>query len=388
MLRSVSKIFVVIIGFSILSLLIISCDKESTSQRPLEASNDYNWTAETFFSHVRPIYADESYFIFPMDHENRDMYLLRLNEKTGDTIFCTQLLKYENGPSISVTKAYLEEEEIHLLLDKSFYKIDIYTGEIKTQYNFPRYLSRSNIEEKNIYTCSFYPDFQSMYYSYFDKDIGEQNIVYSAYNDTDQNSIIGHAPMESGNSLIFPLSQGVSGNFDNVLVKVSDDSVFQEKVDFDTDIIGGPVFDDDDTVYMYMIDKLVAYNKSDLSVKWELNTVSSGAGPYYQTEDKIYLVPSREIQLGDANIIYIINKVNGGYKVVDSPACLTYIERVGDFLYFIGWGEFKEFNMMTEEFEPQKIDEKSREAGYQSYFGVSPNSKIVWDHYGWHCFPL
>ncbi|MEL7223217.1 MAG: hypothetical protein AAGJ93_17965, partial [Bacteroidota bacterium] len=100
-----------------------------------------------------------------------------------------------------------------------------------------------------------------------------------------------------------------------------------------------------------------------------------------------YMVPSRNIESGEANIIYIIDKATGEYRTVDSPACLGHLERVEDYIYFVGWGDFMKFDMINERFIPAHEEEKSR-TGYQPVYGISPNSKILFDDDGWHCYPL
>lgn len=369
-------------GLALIVLSLSCCEKEQKTE-----VQPYLWNINTkVFTGINPVYFNESYFIFPTNYQLGEMYLLRVDERTGDTIYNVQLLGLDDNLSNSNAKAYVDDDELHIILDRNFYKIEIETGQIITRYDFPNFLWKSNVQDQNIYTCS-YSSLEKFYFAYFDKDIGEQHVVYSAELNGNETDIIGHAPIVNGNSLILPLSKVNSNVMENQLIQVGPDTTISVLIDFTDNWVGGPVFDDEVAIYLYMVDKMVAYRKSDLSVLWELETVVSGSGPYHQTEDKIYMGPSREIEVGDANIMYIIDKKTGGYKTVESPACLGHLERVGDFIYYVGWGDFMKFDMISEEFIPAKGNEKSRTA-YQPIWGISPNSKILFDDEGWHCFPL
>lgn len=142
------------------------------------------------------------------------------------------------------------------------------------------------------------------------------------------------------------------------------------------------MFDDESTIYLFMMDQMLAYRKSDLSLKWKMKPEIIAFGPYYQTENKIYFVPTPEVAR-----MFIINKNDGSYKTVDSPAGGGKIKRVGDYLYFVGWGDFKEFDMVTEDFKQKELPPYAN-SGYLPIFGLSPNSKLLWTYYEWECFPM
>ena len=198
--------------------------------------------------------------------------------------------------------------------------------------------------------------------------------------------------MTSGNRFLLPFYEGnFPGTFDNSIVVVSSDTIEKVKIEFNSSTIGEPVFDDEENMYLYMVDKMVAYRKSGLTVLWELETVPGGSGPHLQTEDKIYMVPGREIDSGNGNIIYIIDKRTGEARTVASPASLSPLERVGNYIYYVARGDFMKFDMVNEKFIPEREDEDSQAAlqgGYQPVYGISPNSKILFNEYGWNCFPL
>ena len=386
-LISTSKL---LLGLTLLTIAF-SCHEQQPAPTPTEPL--YRWKLKTrMFTGIQPVYADESYFIFPTNYQTGEMFLLRVDEKTGDTIYNVELLSLDANMSNSNAKAYAENEELHIIMDRNFYKIDIATGNIMARYDFPNFLWRSNIQDDYIYTCSFANSLDSFYFSYFHKDIGEQHHIYGAKISDGFNTIGGRAPVTSVNRFLLPFYEGnYPGTFNNFIVAVSPDTIERVKIDFNGSTIGGPVFDDEENMYLYMVDKMVAYRKSDLTVLWELETVPGGSGPYLQTEDKIYMVPSREIDSGDGNIVYIIDKRTGEAKAVASPASLSDLERVGDYIYFVGWGDFMKFDMVNEEFIPEREDEDSQAAlqgGYQPVYGISPNSKILFNEYGWNCFPL
>jgi hypothetical protein len=181
---------------------------------------------------------------------------------------------------------------------------------------------------------------------------------------------------------VFPFSRGTIGQrpIENYIIwpKPEKDSLIQ--LDWMENSLGGPVFDDESTIYLFMMDQMLAYQKSDLSLKWKMKPENIGAGPYYQTDEKIYFVPTSQIGL-----MFIINKRDGSYKTVDSEACHGHIERIGDYLYFVGGGDLKRFDMITEEFA-QWDEPPHAKSLYRSVFGVSPNSKILW-YQNWECFP-
>lgn len=371
--------------------IAFSCHEQQPEPAPAEPP--YRWKLKTrMFTGIQPVYADESYFIFPTDYQSGEMFLLRVDEKTGDTIYNVQLLGLDDNLSSMNAKAYPENGELHIIMDRNFYKVDMATGQIMTRYDFPNFLWRTNIQDEYIYTCSFANSLDSFYYSYFHKDIGEQRHIYGAKISDGLNRIGGRAPVTSGNRLLLPFYEGnFPGTFDNSIIAVSSDTIEKIKIDFNSSTIGGPVFDDDENMYLYMVDKMVAYRKSDLTVLWELVTVPGGSGPHLQTEDKIYMVPGREINSGNGNIIYIIDKRTGQARTVASPASLSPLERVGDYIYYVGWGDFMKFDMVNEKFIPEREDEDSQAAlqgGYQPVYGISPNSKILFNEYGWNCFPL
>ncbi len=383
MVKQLNLIFKVLFGLYVLTF--ISCsDKDTNILDPEILETKYLWSIDALGSFIQPLHKEDSYFIFPTDFESRELFLLRLEEKSGDTIYSVKLLDFDDAPTFGMTHAYIENTEIHLVLNNSFYKIDLNSGLIKTTYSFPNYLWRSNIEDQFIYTCSFKEEPFGFYYAYFDKNIGEQKVIYEENLEEGQSALIGHAPMVCDDGLAFPLSMATASVAENYLMKVTEDSIIKVEIDFTDNWIGGPVFDDDENIYLYMVDKMIAYKKSDLSVQWELNTVKGGSGPHYQTDEKIYMLQSRTVASG--NIMYIIDKITGDKKVVISPQSYSNIEQVGNYIYFIGSGEFLKFDMITEKFVSER-EEVRPGFGHQPIFGISSNSKIVQDFKGWHCYP-
>lgn len=373
-----------------LALLGIAFSCHEQQPEPAPAEPPYRWKLKTrMFTGIQPVYADESYFIFPTDYQSGEMFLLRVDEKTGNTIYNVQLLGLDDNLSSMNAKAYPENGELHIIMDRNFYKVDMATGQIMTRYDFPNFLWRTNIQDEYIYTCSFANSLDSFYYSYFHKDIGEQHHIYGAKISDGLNRIGGRAPVTSGNRFLLPFYEGVSGsgNFDNSIIVVSSDTTEKIKIDFNSSTIGGPVFDDESNMYLYMIDRMVAYRKSDLRVLWENRSIKGGR--YLQTGDKIYMVPTTNVNSGEGNLIYIIDKRTGVARTVESPACLGHLERVGDYIYYVGWGRFMKFDMINEKFIPEREGESSQPGGrYQPIYGISPNSKILFNEYGWNCFPL
>ncbi len=373
-----------LLGLALITISFSCCEKEQIPEEP-----PYLWSIDTkVFTGINPVYFDESYFIFPTNYQDGEMSLLRVAEKTGDTLYNVQLLGLDDNLSNSNAKAYVDENdnELHIILDRNFYKVDLETGAIKTKYDFPNFFWRSNIQDQFIYTCSF-ATLDSFYFSYFDKDIGELHLIYSDGMESGQTIIGGQAPFAHDDSFYLPYFEGGPNDFDNFIINISQGGIQKVEIDVKNNIIARPTFEDSEYIYMYIVDKMFAYDKESLSLLWELETVPGGSGPYIQTDDKIYMVPSREIELGEANIMYIIDKATGEYKTVESPASYGPMKRNGNYIYYVGWGDFMKFDMINEEFIPAKEDEKSR-FGYQPVWGTSPNSKILFDDDGWHCFPL
>ena len=56
-----------------------------------------------------------------------------------------------------------------------------------------------------------------------------------------------------------PYYEGKFGIFDNYLIEINLDSEKEVKVDFTSDITGGPSIDDDDNIYLCRVDKMVAF---------------------------------------------------------------------------------------------------------------------------------
>lgn len=375
----------------LLAIAFSCCEKDTPPPSPTEPP--YRWKLKTrMFTAMSPVYADESYLIFPTNYQTGQMYLLRVDERTGDTIYNVELLGIDDNLSTLNAQAYADDDELHVIMDRNFYRVDIATGQVKTRYDFPNFLWQgANVQGDYVYTCSYGGQLDSFYYSYFHKDIGVQHRIYGAKISDGLNLIGGHPPVVAGNRLLLTLFEGVqtSNHFDNYIIDVSPDTVRKVKIDFESNTIGGPVFDDENNIYLYMIDRLAAYRKSDLRLLWENRSIDGGC--YLQTEDKIYMVASREVDNGNGNGIFIIDKATGYHKKVSGPACLGHLERVGNYIYFVGWGDFMKFDMINEWFLPEREGEDSQaalEGGYQPRFGISPNSKILFNEYGWKCFPL
>jgi len=383
MYRIIKKNSKLLVGLALFTVFFSCCDKEEPEEQP-----EYNWKIETrVFTGIDPVYADESYFIFPTNYQTGEMDLLRIDEKSGDTLYNLQLFSLDDNLSNSNAKAYTQDDELHILMDRNFYKIDIASGQIKQKYDFPNFFWRSNITEQYVYTASF-AALDSFYFAYFDKSIGEQNIIFGFKPMANQSNLHGIAPMGNPSDLFIGYSRGSNMDMDNSIVRIQGDNTDSITIeDWTKHWIAGPSFEDRKNIYLYAVDKMFAYRKDDFSFLWELETVPGGSGPYVQTEDKIYLIPSRCIESCEANIMYIIDKETGEYKIVDSSASYGPMVINGNFIYYVGGGDFFKFDMTTEKFIPP-IQEEISETAYQPSWGLGANSKILFDEDGWHCYPL
>lgn len=370
-------------GLALFIVFFSSCAKEEPDERP-----SYRWKIETkVFTGIDPVYAEGSYFIFPTNYQKGEMDILRIDEKTGDTIYNLQLISLDDNLSNSNAKAYAQGDELHILMDRNFYKIDIATGQIKEKYDFPNFFWRSNITEQYIYTASF-AALDSFYFAYFDKSVGEQNIIFGSKPKADQQHIHGMAPMGNPMDIYIGYSRGNTMDMDNTVLRIRSNKIDTVTIsNWKEQWIGGPSFEDRNNIYLYAVDKMFAYRKEDFSFLWELETVPGGSGPYVQTDDKIYLIPSRCIDHCDGNIMYIIDKATGEFKIVDSSASYGPMRIDGNFIYYVGGGDFFKFDITTEKFIPVREEEVS-ETAYQPSWGLGANSKILFDEDGWHCYPL
>lgn len=369
-------------GLAFLTLMLSGCEKERVSDIP-----PYLWDIETrVFTGIDPVYGHGSYFIFPTNYQLGEMDVLRVEETTGDTIYNIELFNLEDNRSNSNAKAYVEGDELHVIIDRNFYKIDVHTGEIIVKFDFPNYFWRSNITEQYVYTAS-YAALDSFYFAYFDKSVGEQNVIFGFKPKDNQRYIQGIAPMGNPEDLFIGYSRGYDMDMDNFVLRIRDNERDTVTIsNWRDEWIASPSFEDDSSIYLYAVDKMFAYDKETLSLLWELETVPGGSGPYIQADHKIYLIPSRCKELCDANIMYIIDKATGDFKTVDSPASYGPMHRDGNYIYYVGGGKFMKCDMISEKFIPAPEEEHGR--GYQPSWGIGENSKILFDEDGWHCFPL
>lgn len=371
-----SKVFLtgILVLFS-----LFACNKKPIQQ---EEDDFYQWTTEDVpWTHVPPLYYDESYFILSAEPTERIAVLNRVDEKYGEVIYAIDLGELYHLPNQHGSKMWENNGQIFLIVDRLLYVIEPETGEIIRQHVYQNYLWRSNVEEDCIYTC-FYSALDEFNYAKIDIGTGAMTLLHTEKLDNGDDFIAGHAPVETPHGPVFPLSRGNKGQgvFENSIIwpKPGKDSLIQ--LDWTENSLGGPVFDDESTIYLFMMKQMLAYRKSDMSLKWKMESDDVAAGSYVQTDQKIYLIPSPEIGL-----MFIIDKRDGSFKTLESPACLGNMERIGDHFYFVGWGDFKKFNMVTEEFAQWDFPPFVN-SGYQPFLGVSTNSKMLWNN-GWHCFP-
>jgi len=369
-------------GIAVL-LSLFSCNK--VEQEPVQQEGYYKWRLEDAAqSHLHPLYYDESYFLIPTELEERMVSLTRIDEKYGDTIYTVELGQVVHLPGNASSKMWESNGELFIIIDRLLCVVDIESGALIRRHTYPNFLWESSVGEEYIYTCFFSAD-DEFNYAKIDISTGAMTLLHSEKQGIGDNFISGHAPVETPHGPVFPFSIGNTsqGVYENYIIWPTPEKDSLIQLDWTEKSIGGPVFDDETTIYLFMMDQMLAYRKSDLSLKWKMKPEIIAFGRYYQTEDKIYFVPTPEVAL-----MFIINKSDGSYKTVDSPACRGKIERIGDYLYFVGWGDFKEFNMLTEEFS-QKEGAPYENSGYLSTFGISPNSKLLWTHRNdWKCFPM
>jgi len=364
-------------GIAVL-LSLLTCNKEEPAQK----EDYYQWRIEDATqSHVPPLYFDESYFLITTEIEERMVSLTRIDEKYGDTIYTVELGEVVHLPSVVSSKLWKDNGKLFVIIDRLLCVLEPETGNLIRRHAYQNFLWLSNVEKDYVYT-SFYSAFDEFNYAKIDISTGAMTLLHTEKLDNGQNFIAGHAPLETPHGPVFPFSRGTIGQrpIENYIIwsKPEKDSLIQ--LDWMENSLGGPVFDDESTIYLFMMDQMLAYRKSDLSLKWKMKPENIGAGPYYQTDEKIYFVPRSQIGL-----MFIINKRDGSYKTLDSEACHGHIERIGDYLYFIGGGGLKRFDMITEEFAQWDAPPYAK-SPYQPVFGVSPNSKILW-YNDWECFP-
>lgn len=361
-----------LICFLIIIFLCTSCDKDPTVE-----IQDYRWSKDSELPFSDPVYGQESYFFFTKEASENEMYLIRLDEKTGDTIYNVKIFDIENL-SLGYTKAYTENNELHFIISNRFYKIDMETGTVKTRYDFPHKLQDVNIQEQLIY-FSAYASEGGVYFAYFDKDIGKEQIIYTAQLSGDQPSIRGLAPRVCGNSLVLPLSRGMSNNMQNQLIEINQDTTAMVSVNDSQNWIIN-VISDEENIYLFTVNKMFAYSKLDLSVKWEMPIPNSSIGCLYQTDEKIYSVP-----FTDVNVMNIINKNTGNHETIDGGSCRSDLIRIDDFIYYLGVGEFLKFDVINEQYVESNV--KDSDVSFGSNWAISSNSKVIFNGKVWRCFP-
>jgi outer membrane protein assembly factor BamB len=368
---------------ALFSMLILSCCRD-----PIE--NPYRWEIERWENvYIDPYYENGYYYVFSEDWDTHQSFLTKIKEIDGKVEYS---IPFKIGVDLDLrtsSSTFSEDGRLMLVEGKFIHQFNKSSGQLIATDTFTNFIWNFYWEEEHLSACSFTDGLKSFKYfeivykngHYKERKIHEE--FYDHMNNTQVNG--GTPPVYANGKWIMTYYTAIRNTNEckNYLITEYKGSVRIETVGYDNNKgfgLAGPLVVDDQTMYVYCVDKLFAFDRNTQSVKWSTDII--GPGLIKIIGDHIYVASSLSIEK-----MAIVNKHTGDVEIIDNRSAWSG-QTIGDYLCWTQ-GDFYKFNTKTRKLEKGPLESEAKINGYWEYsIGVSPNSKLVFDLKSWECFPF
>ncbi len=368
---------------AIFAFYTLSCCNEGVPVNP------YRWELAKWEDvYIDPVYENGYYYVFSADLDTKQSSLTKIKEIDGKVMYSVPFKVNVDLDLRRSSSTFKEGGRLMFVEGKYIHQFNMNTGKLIATDTFSNFIWNFQWTKDHLTACSYknllitFKYYEIVYENnhYKEKLIHEE--YYDSMNNGNTNG--GSPPIYSKGKwmMTYFTFLRTTGECKNYLIIKDGENLDKKSIGYDNNkgnVIGGTWLVDDDAMYIYCVDKLFAFDRTNQSIKWSSEVV--GVGLNKIIGDFIY-----GVHASDIHKMSITNRYTGQTSTIDSSPAWSG-QSDGDYLCWT-YGEFQKFNTRTRKFEFVPSTEKSELGGWEYSLGVSPNSKLLFDGRKLVCYPF
>lgn len=369
----------------VLVAFVYSCTKDQKTT-PV-ASNLYTWEILdiTDYPFINHLYEDGYYFANTVNPDNGDQFFMKVDERNGDILFKTQLVKGGDLPNTISSGHYFWDNKIIYLWDRYIFHLNKQTGDIIHIDTFPNYVYKHNFYN-GWFTGQSYADgftkFRFYEFVYDGSRFTQEDIHAEYFTHTATKIDVGSPPFKTTHGWV--MSYARSKEPSQIIYIENGEVKKYELPTKDNSAIAGHSYTYGNYVFFSSKGEIFKIDMNDAS-KYQILSYATGSNFFIDYNGFIYYMP---IYTQDPQSLIKFNPFTN--VATKFPIYAPYLSKpiiVKDTLCFPQNGYLLKFCLKTETWaKPRESEFQS--LGYLASFGASENSKLLFNERGYFCFPF
>ncbi len=370
-----------------LLLMLFSCCNDEPPKPPDKPPYKWVWENRDFIQ-INPYYEDGYYYVFSEPWTSNSWSLAKVKETNGEILYKVPIRDNVDVPKFECH--FRDGDRLMLVEGNYIHQINMKNGSIVTD-TFKNYIWNFLWTKDHISGCGWtdnYNTFKFFEIVYIDGHYREKQIHSVNYPGVDS---LGNSRTNAGTPPVYTNGKWImayntyyySSQETRNYIITKEDSIVTYSSYYDNNKGNGfnSIKVDDRSMYVFSVDKLFAFDRSNGSLKWETPIEARS----YSTikDNNIYILDG-----SDAYVMNIINKETGQKEVLTQDPCWQG-KIVGDYLCWVHH-DLNKFNLKTKvtEFSAYIPISAVSNVSWGVPFGASEKSVLLHDGLKFECFPF